>query len=154
MDVYKRLQELNIVLPPTELPCGTFCLAKEFGPNLLYISGAGPVEDVSGKLGDISLEEGKAAARSTGLSILAILHAATGDLNRVKNIVKAIGFVNSTPDFVQQPAVVNGFSDLMVEVFGPNAGTHARSAIGVAALPGNIPVEVELLVELKGEDEE
>ena len=148
-DVYERLNKLEIKLPETEIPCGTFRLVREFGENFLYISGAGPVEDLTGKLGIISVEDGQAAARSTGVSILGILHAATGDLNRIKSIVKVIGFVNSTLDFEQHPAVVNGFSNLMIEVFGEDVGPHARSAIGVASLPCNIPVEVEALIELK-----
>jgi enamine deaminase RidA (YjgF/YER057c/UK114 family) len=149
MDIYKRLEELSIVLPKTEIPCGTFRLVREFGSNLLYLSGAGPSEEQIGKLGIMSLADGKLAARSTGITILGILHAFTGDLNRVKSIVKATGFVNCTSEFSSQPEVVNGFSDLMIEVFGEQVGAHARSAIGVASLPGNIPVEVELLVELK-----
>lgn len=153
MDIYKRLEQLGIELPPVEKPCGTFCPAKEFGDGFIYLSGAGPVEDLTGKLGIIGVDEGKAAARSTGISVLGILHSATRDLNRIKSIVKAIGFVNSTLEFTQQPAVVNGFSDLMVEVFGEQIGAHARSAIGVASLPGNIPVEVELLVEVNRERE-
>ena len=149
MDIYKRLEELKITLPETEIPCGAFCLAKEFGENFLYLSGAGPVEDFSGKLGEISLEEGQAAARSTGISILSVIHAATGDLNRVKGLVKVIGFINTIGSFTQQSQVLNGFSDLMVQVFGEEIGQHSRSAIGVTSLPGNIPVEVEMLVELK-----
>lgn len=149
MDIYNRLKELGIELAETEIPCGTFCLAKEFGDNFLYLSGAGPVEDLTGKLGEISIEEGQKAARSTGISILSVLNSATGDLNRIKSIVKVIGFINSIGSFTDQSKVLNGFSDLMSDVFGEQIGSHARSAIGVASLPGNIPVEVEMLVELK-----
>jgi enamine deaminase RidA (YjgF/YER057c/UK114 family) len=148
MDIYERSNQLNITLPETEIPFGAFRLAKEFGDNFLCLSGAGPVESITGKLGDIGVAEGKAAARSTGISILGILHAATGNLNRITNIVKAIEFVSCTGNFTQQTAVVDGFSDLMIEVFGDKIGAPARSAISVASLPGNIPVEVELLVEL------
>ncbi|MGI6575069.1 MAG: RidA family protein [bacterium] len=155
MDVYKRLGELGIELPTITAPFASFLLAKEFGDKMLYLSGTGPVfQDgkplFTGQLGkELTVEEGQQAARSVGLSMLANLHTVTGDLNRVKSIVKVLGFISSAPGFFSQPAVLNGFSDLMVEVFGPEIGSHARSAIGTSVLPFNIPIEVEILVELK-----
>jgi enamine deaminase RidA (YjgF/YER057c/UK114 family) len=132
-----------------------FQQGREFGKNLLYMSGVGPeMKDGKftyiGRVGEeFTVEQGAAAARSTGIMMLSALHAVTGDLNRVKCIVKVLGFVSSAPGFYQQPAVMNGFSDLMVEVFGWDVASHARSAIGTSVLPSNIPVEVEMLVELK-----
>jgi enamine deaminase RidA (YjgF/YER057c/UK114 family) len=102
-----------------------------------------------GHLGkDVTIEEGQLAARLTGISMISTLKAHIGDLNRVKRIVKVLGLVNSEPNFTQQPQVMNGFSNLMVEIFGER-GKHARSALGVAALPNNISVEIEMIVELK-----
>jgi enamine deaminase RidA (YjgF/YER057c/UK114 family) len=95
----------------------------------------------------LTKEEGYEAAKETGLEVIAVLKKATGDLSRIKQFVKVLGMVNSDPDFTAQPAVINGFSDLMVEVFGEK-GKHARSAVGVAALPNNMAVEIEVIVEL------
>jgi enamine deaminase RidA (YjgF/YER057c/UK114 family) len=104
---------------------------------------------VTGKVGsDLTLEQGRDAARLTGISLLSTLKAEIGDLNKVKRIVKVLGMVNSVPTFDKHPAVINGFSDLMVEVFGEN-GKHARSAVGMSSLPNNIAVEIEMIVELK-----
>jgi enamine deaminase RidA (YjgF/YER057c/UK114 family) len=97
---------------------------------------------------DLTLDEGKAAARNTGLNLLAALKAEIGDLDKVKRIVKVLGMVNCPSDFTQQPQVINGFSDLMVEIFGEK-GKHARSAVGVGSLPSNIPVEIEMIVEVE-----
>jgi len=121
--------------------------------NILYLSGRGPVKEdggyVTGKLGvDLTVEEGYEAARLTGIDLLAALKAEIGDLNKVKRIVKVLGVVNADPHFTQHPQVINGFSDLMVEVFGEN-GKHARSALGMGSLPFGIPVEIEMIVELK-----
>ncbi len=126
---------------------GTYVKWRQVG-NVIYLAGNGP--DVFGKVGaDLTLEEGYQAARETGVEILAVLKAACGgDLNRIKQFVKVLGMVNSAPDFTDHPKVINGFSDLMVEVFGED-GKHARSAVGVAALPNNIAVEIEVIVELK-----
>ncbi|MPM98575.1 hypothetical protein SDC9_145763 [bioreactor metagenome] len=155
MDVYEKLRELGITLTPPQKPIAAFLQAKEFGDKLLYVSGTGPVFNPDGTPpyvgqvgGELTLEEGYTAARSAGIAILAILHNTIGDLNRVKSIVKVLGLVNSAPGFFWQPGVMNGFSDLMAEVFG-DAGRHARSAMGTSSLPFNIPVEVEMLVELK-----
>ena len=101
---------------------------------------------------ELVVEEGQSAARLTGISLLSTLKMAVGDLNRVKRIVKVLGMVNSSPDFTQQPLVMNGFSNLMVEVFG-DKGRHARSAVGVNALPNNFAVEIEMIVELKNEEQ-
>jgi enamine deaminase RidA (YjgF/YER057c/UK114 family) len=147
-----RLSQLGITLPPTHPPVANFVLTKQVG-NLLYVAGHGPVlEDASrihGKVGlDLSVEEGYQAARLTGLNILATVREALGSLDRVRQVVKVLGMVNSAPGFVRQPEVINGFSDLMVEVFG-DAGRHARSAVGMAELPTNIPVEVEVILEIE-----
>jgi len=142
-----RIKELGINLPAVGQPMGTYVKWRQVG-NTLYLAGNGP--DVFGKVGDdLTLEQGYQAARETGIEILAVLKAATGgDLSRIKQFVKVLGMVNSAPDFTDHPKVINGFSDLMVEVFG-EPGKHARSAVGVAALPNNIAVEIEVIVELK-----
>jgi enamine deaminase RidA (YjgF/YER057c/UK114 family) len=120
--------------------------------NLLYLSGKGPDlvggRQWKGKLGaEYTTEEGYTAARDTMLNLLAVIHEDVGDLSKVSRIVKVLGMVNSTPDFVDQPRVINGASDLLVRVFG-DRGRHARSAVGMTALPGGIPVEIEMIVEL------
>ncbi|MBN3520016.1 RidA family protein [Algoriphagus lutimaris] len=142
-----KIKELGLNLPEVGAPMGTYVKWRQVG-NVLYLAGNGP--DVYGKVGaDLTVEEGYQAARETGIEILAVLKAATGgDLSRIKQFVKVLGMVNSAPDFTKHPAVINGFSDLMVEVFG-EAGKHARSAVGVAALPNDIAVEIEVIVELK-----
>ena len=153
MDVYEKLAELGIELPAPPAAAGAYVSAAPFGENLLYLSGAGPETRDGrflyvGKVGrDLSAEEAYKAARSVGVVQLSKLHAALGDLNRVRRIVKVLGFVNCTDDFERQPAVMNGFSELMVAVFGPEIGSHARSALGTNSLPAGIPVEVEMLVE-------
>ncbi|REG91570.1 RidA family protein [Algoriphagus antarcticus] len=143
----QNLEKLGLILPEVGTPIANYVKWKQVG-NLLYLSGSGP--DVFGKVGaDVSVEEGYQAARETGLEIIAVLKMATdGDLSRIKQFVKVLGMVNSNPDFTKQPAVINGFSDLMVEVFGEK-GKHARSAVGVASLPNNMTVEIEVIVELR-----
>lgn len=147
-----RLQELRIELPPSSKPVANFVNYVRSG-NLLFLSGhafCGPATPVDhGKLGrDLSTAQGYEAARRVGLCLLATLQEATGgDLNKVKRIVKVHGMVNSTEDFTEQSKVINGCSDLLVEVFGER-GKHARAAVGMAALPGNLSVEIELVVEL------
>lgn len=143
----EKIKELGLELPEVGEPMGTYVKWRQVG-NVIYLAGNGP--DVFGKVGaDLTLEEGYQAARETGVEILAVLKAACGgDLNRIKQFVKVLGMVNSAPDFTDHPKVINGFSDLMVEVFGED-GKHARSAVGVAALPNNIAVEIEVIVELK-----
>ena len=151
-----RLAELGIELPRSfAAPPGVefkFDLVRMSG-GLAYVSGHGPVDGdrtlVAGKVGaDVSAEGGAEAARLTGLAILASLRAALGDLDRVAGWAKALGLVNCAPGFNRTPAVINGFSDLILEVWGPDRGRHARSAIGVAELPFDWPVEVEAVVEL------
>ena len=151
MSAEARLKELGIELPSPPTPMGSYVGAVRTG-NLVYISGQGPRKpdntSISGKVGaDMSIEEAQAAARLVGLNALATLRAEIGDLDQVKRVVKVFGMVNATPDFREHPKVINGFSDLMFEVFG-EAGRHARSAVGLGSLPFQIPVEVEMIVEL------
>ena len=137
---------MGIELPEVKEPVANFVKWRQVG-NLLFLSGIG--SDQKGRLGqDLNVEQGYAASRATGVKILATLKAATGDLNRIKKFVKVRGMVNSTPDFYEQPQVINGFSDLMVEVFG-DKGKHARAAVGHVSLPFNIAVEIEVIVELE-----
>lgn len=121
--------------------------------NLVYLSGHGPDKpgggQIIGKLGsDLTVEQGQEAARLVGISLLSSLKKEIGNLNKVNRIVKVLGMVNAIPSFEKHSQVMNGFSDLMVEVFGEN-GKHARSSVGVGSLPANIPVEIEMIVELK-----
>ena len=147
-----RLKELGITLPPANSPIGNYVPAVKSG-NLIFTSGQTPKQGNSltytGKLGkDLSTEEGFEAARLCALSCLAILRNTAGSLNKVKRIVKLTGYVNSAPDFTDQPKVINGASDLMKAVFG-EAGAHARAAVGVAALPGDAACEIELIAEIR-----
>src|SRR5436305_9632569 len=150
MGAEARLAELKLELPPAPKPVATYTTAVRVG-DLLYVSGHGPLRpDGSlhvGKVGaDVDLPGGQAAARQTGLAILATVRSHLGSLDKVVRLVKVLGMVNSTPDFVDHPKVINGFSDLMVDVFG-EPGKAARSAFGVAALPNNIAVEIEAIFE-------
>ncbi len=142
------MNELGIVLPEPARPVATYVRYVHTG-NLLFISGTGPGPDIRpGKLGaDMSVEEGYAAARSTGLSILATAKDALGNLDRIKRLVKVLGMVNATPDFTDHPRVINGCSDLFVEVFG-ESGYGSRSAVGFVSLPTGIPVEIECTFEV------
>lgn len=151
-DSEKRIEELGITLPTPAVPIANYVNAVRVG-NLIFLSGKGPSKPdgtyITGKVGDdLSIEEGQEAARLVGINQLAVLKAELGDLNKVKRIVKVLGMVNCQSDFTEQPKVINGFSDLMVEVFGEK-GKHARSAVGMNALPSNIAVEVELIVEVE-----
>jgi enamine deaminase RidA (YjgF/YER057c/UK114 family) len=146
-----RLTELKLTLPPAPKPVATYVTAVRHG-DLLYVSGHGPLRPDgsmhTGKLGaDLDLAAGQAAARQTGLAILATVRDQLGTLDRVVRLVKVLGMVNCTPEYADQPKVINGFSDLMVEVFGEN-GRGARSAVGMVALPGNIAVEVEAIFQV------
>ncbi|MDH5366276.1 MAG: RidA family protein [Cyclobacteriaceae bacterium] len=142
----ERLVTLGISLPEMSQPVANYVKWRKVG-NLLFLAGTG--SDVKGKLGkDLTIEEGYEAARLAGINILATLKAATGDLSKIKQFVKVRGMVNSTPDFYDQPKVINGFSDLMVSVFGEK-GKHARAAVGHISLPSNITVEIEVIVELE-----
>lgn len=149
MTVEQRLAELNITLPEPVQPVATYVRYVQTG-NLLFISGTGPSDSApAGKLGrDLTVEEGYQVARDVGINIIATAKEALGDLDRVARVVKVLGMVNSMPDFVDQPKVINGCSDLFVEVFG-EAGRHTRSAVGMGALPGNIAVEIECTLEVK-----
>ncbi len=150
MSVYKRLEELKISLPPVATPAAAYVPFAQTG-NLVFLSGHISKKDGqvwAGQLGkNIQTEEGKAAARAVAIDLMGTLHAAVGDLNKVKRIVKVMSLVNSTPDFTEQHLVTNGCSELFGQVFG-EAGAHARSAFGVAQLPLGACVEIELIAEL------
>ncbi|MEX2512987.1 MAG: RidA family protein [Cyclobacteriaceae bacterium] len=151
IDAEQRIEEAGITLIMPNPPTANYLKAKRIG-NMVYLAGHGPDRpdgnQVIGKLGsDLSLEEGVEAARFTGISLLSSLKAEIGDLNKVKNIVRAQGMVNADPSFIQHSQVINGFSDLMVEVFGEK-GKHARAAIGMSSLPNNIAVEIDMIVEV------
>ncbi len=152
-DPEKKLKELGIVLKKPPTPVANYVPAVQVG-KLVFLSGQGPLQDdgqlIKGKVGgEVSVEDAQKAARLTGIRLLEALKGQIGDLNKVKRIVKVLGMVNAVPEFDQQPKVINGFSDFMVEVFGAAAGKHARSAVGVGSLPSNICVEIEMIVELK-----
>lgn len=147
-----RVQELHLTLPPAPKPVAKYKTAVRVG-NLLYVSGHGPLKEdktmISGKVGkDLNLEQGKAAAKQVGLAVLATVKSHLGSLDKVTRLIKTLGWVNCTDDFKDQPQVVNGFSELMADVFGEDAGVGSRSAIGTNSLPGNIAVEVECLFEV------
>jgi len=148
----EKLKNLNIILPAPSSPVANYVKYVRTG-NLIFLSGHGPAKAdgsyITGKLGrDLSIEEGYAAAKQTGISLLATLKDAVGDLSKVKRIVKVLGMVNGTDGFTDQPKVINGFSDLMVAIFG-DKGKHARSAVGMASLPMNMAVEIEMVVEVE-----
>ena len=150
--VEKRLEELGLELPIRTGPLANYVSTVRTG-NLVFVSGHGPTlqgkPKYVGKLGDdMDLETGYEAAKLTMLNCIASLKIELGDLDKVKRIVKLLGMVNSTPDYTDHPRVINGASDLLVEVFG-DLGRHARSAVGMASLPFGIPVEIEMIVELK-----
>jgi enamine deaminase RidA (YjgF/YER057c/UK114 family) len=151
MSAEARLKELGIVLPPLPKPVANY-LPYRLAGNILYLAGQGPRENgvnLSGKLGkDITIEEGYRRARLVGLGLLAAMRDALGSLDRVDYIVKLLGMVNAVPDFNDSPKVINGCSDLFVEVFG-DAGRHARSAVGNVMLPNQISVEIEGIVAVK-----
>jgi enamine deaminase RidA (YjgF/YER057c/UK114 family) len=152
VDVESKLQELNIQLSEVEPSTASIVKTVRVG-NMVYTSGHGPDKPEGGQItgkvgGNLSIEEGREAARLTGIALLSSLKAEIGDLNKVKRVVKVLGMVNCTPDFTQQPQVINGFSDMIVEIFGEN-GRHARSAVGMVGLPNDIAVEIEMIVELK-----
>ena len=144
-----RLLELGIVLPPVPAPVANYIPFRIAG-NMLYISGQGPREaDGSysmGRLGlNMSVEQGYAAARLTGVHLLAVAKSALGELSRIEAVIKLLGMVNAEPDFGDQPKVINGCSDLLVEVLG-EAGRHARSAVGMGSLPNRMAVEIEAIM--------
>ena len=150
-DPESRIKELGLELPPAPRPMGVYKPVLLIG-NFLYVSGQGPLKPdgtlIKGKVGkELSLEEGKQAARQAGLAMLSSIKASIGDLNKVKRLVKTLGMVNSAPDFEQHAAVINGFSELMAEVFGEDNGIGVRSAVGMI-LPGNIAAEIEAMFEM------
>ncbi len=151
MCIYERMRELGIELPPAPQRGGLYTPVIEFGNKLLYCSGCTPrigTDQIYGKLGkELSVEEGQIAARRCMLNILSNLHAKIGDLNRIKQFVKVLGFVNCTDDFTMHPQVINGGSQVLLDIFGEKIGLPARTAVGTNALPGNVAVEIELLAE-------
>lgn len=152
MSIEQRIAELGLELPPAPAAAGTYSPVRIVG-NMAYVSGQGPVRGdgsmFTGRVGDdLSEQQGVDAARTVGLTMLATMKAQLGSLDRVSRIIKVLGMVNSTADFQQHPKVINGFSDLMVEIWGEE-GRAARSAVGMGSLPGNIAVEIEAIVELQ-----
>lgn len=152
-DPEAKLKAMGITLVPKGPGAANIVPAVRTG-NLVYLSGHGPVKpdgtNVTGKVGgNLSIAQGREAARLTGIELLNALKYEIGDLKKVKRIVKVLGMVNSTPDFTESPAVINGFTDFMVEIFGPERGKHARSAVGMVSLPGAIAVEIEMIVEVE-----
>jgi enamine deaminase RidA (YjgF/YER057c/UK114 family) len=147
MSAEKKLKQLGITLAPVTPPVANYVNAVRTG-NLLFLAGKGPASGVAGIVGkDISVEQAYGHARTTGLNLMAVMRDELGSLDRVKRIVKVLGMVNAVPGFTDQPKVINGCSDLFVEVFGER-GRHARSAVGMGSLPNNIPVEIEVIVEV------
>jgi enamine deaminase RidA (YjgF/YER057c/UK114 family) len=151
MSAEARLKQLGLLLPPIPDPVGNYVPYRLVG-NLLYLSGQGPRENgkvLTGKVGaDVSVDEAYRRARLVGLGLLAVTRQALGSLDRVDFVVKLLGMVNAVPDFGEQPKVINGCSDLLVEIFG-EAGRHARSAVGMGSLPRGISVEIEAILAVK-----
>jgi enamine deaminase RidA (YjgF/YER057c/UK114 family) len=152
MDADSRFAQLNLELPPAPKPVGVYKPIVIVG-SLAYLSGHGPLRSdktlITGKVGaDLTLEEGKLAARQTGLALLATLKAQLGSLSRVRRVVKVLGMVNAVVTFTEHPSVINGASELFAAVWGPDDGVGARSAVGLGSLPSNIAVEIEMIVEL------
>lgn len=149
----ERIRKLKIELPAVSKPSNTLVNAVRIG-DMLYVSGTGPGlvdgKPLAGRLGhDFDVTKGRAAARQVGLHILAVVKQELGSLDKVQRLVKTFGMVQATADFTQHPQVINGFSDLMVEVFGEDAGKGARSAVGMASLPAGIPVEIEAIFQVR-----
>ncbi len=152
MGAEDRLAELKLELPPAPKPVATYVTALQVG-DLIYVSGHGPLRAdgslITGKVGlDLDVPAGMMAARQTGLAILSTLRSHLGSLDRVVRLVKSLGMVNCTPSFRDQPKVINGYSELMKEVFG-DAGVGTRTAVGMGALPGGIAVEIEAIFQIK-----
>lgn len=155
MSAEQKIEELGLELPPAPKPGGVYQPILVQG-NLAYVSGHGPVRAdetmIAGRVGaDMDTAEAKLAARQVGLAILASLRKRFGSLDRVKRLVKSLGMVNATSDFGEHPQVINGYSELMAEVFGPENGVGSRSAVGMGSLPGNISVEIEAVFEIADE---
>lgn len=152
MSAESRLAELKLELPPAPKPIGVYKPLVICG-HLAYVSGHGPLRSdkslIAGRIGEgYDLDYGRAAARQTGLAILATLREGLGSLDRVKRVVKVLGMVNSVPGFMDHPKVINGCSELFAEIWGADLGVGARSAVGTGSLPGNITVEIEVIFEL------
>lgn len=152
MKAEEKLKEIGLELPNAVQPVANYVTAVRTG-NLVFLSGQGPLREdgtlITGKIGsDLTQDEGYEAARRVGLGLLASLKTEIGDLDKVRRVVKLLGMVNCMPDFIDQPKVINGASDLLVDVFG-DKGKHARSAVGMNALPMNIAVEIEMIVEVE-----
>ncbi|MBM4440148.1 MAG: RidA family protein [Candidatus Rokubacteria bacterium] len=152
MSADANLKAKGITLPPPNAPLANYVTSVRTG-NLLYLAGHGPfkgAKHTKGKLGqDMGVDQGYEAAREVGLALLSTAKAALGSLDKVKRVVKVLGMVNAMPDFGDHPKVINGFSDLMVDVFGEAVGKHARSAVGMGSLPNGIPVEIEVIFEVE-----
>ena len=152
MNHEERFAGLQLTLPTAPRPVAVY-RPVVVAQGLAYVSGHGPLRTdgslITGRVGaDLNLADGQAAARQAGLAILATLRAQFGSLDRVKRVIKVLGMVNCVPEFEQHPAVINGFSELFAQVFGPDHGVGARSAVGMGSLPTNIAVEIEMIVEL------
>lgn len=151
MDVYQTISSLGLVLPPVPPNAGLFVGCKKFGANLLYVSGCGCLingKGMCGKVGrDVTLEQARQAAADTILNFISVIEKEIGDLNRIVSFVKLLVFVSSDPDFLEQPKVADGATQLLCDIFGERIGCPSRSAVGVAVLPGNISVEIEGVVE-------
>jgi enamine deaminase RidA (YjgF/YER057c/UK114 family) len=149
-----RLKALNLTLPPPNTPMAKYKPTVRVG-DLLYVSGHGPAKlseqtPVTGRVGaDLTTEQGKQSARAVGVAILSTVRASLGSLDKVVRLVKTLGMVNSTPEFREHPQVINGFAELMAEVFGEDAGVGARSAVGMSSLPLNLAVEIECIFEVR-----
>jgi len=153
MNAENKLKEMGLEIPPPSTPVANYVSAVRTG-NLVFLSGHGPIRKdgtmITGKVGaELSLDEGYEAARRVAVGLLGSLKGEIGDLDKVRRVVKLLGMVNCTPDFTDQPKVINGASDLLVEIFSEK-GKHARSAVGMNALPMNISVEIEMIVEVEG----
>ena len=150
----ERLQQLHLTLPTPPKPVAKYKTAVLAG-TMLYVSGHGPAKisdktPIAGRVGaDLTTEQGMESARAVGLNILSTVKATLGSLNKVKRLIKTLGMVNCTAEYKDQPKVINGFSELMAEVFGEEAGVGARSAVGMGSLPSNIPVEIECIFEVE-----
>jgi enamine deaminase RidA (YjgF/YER057c/UK114 family) len=153
MSAEKKIQELHLILPPPPKAVAVYKPAIQIG-NILYVSGHGPLTPegqvgICGKVGgDLSLEQGQLAARQVALAILSTIRNTLGSLDKIKRLLKSLGMVNAVPDFKDHPKVINGYSELMAEVFGKDAGIGTRSAVGMGSLPNNIAVEIECQFEV------
>ncbi len=148
----ENFDQLKLNLPPAPKPMGVYKPCLVVG-NFVYVSGHGTVKEdgsmIVGKIGvEMQADEGKQAAQQVGLAILSTLKSSLGSLNKIKRVVKTLGMVNATPDFAQHPYVINGCSELFAKIWGPDNGVGVRSAVGMGSLPGNIPVEIEVMFEL------